>query len=178
LNLFTVLVGNTSKGRKGTSCGHARSLVSACDLVWEQGCIQTGLSSGEGLIHAVRDETEDDPGVADKRLLVVESEFANSPGDGARWQHSVPGHSTCLDGGNLQGLTKNSPHRATGSHISIIGHITKDELRRELTRTDAESGFGNRFLWGAVQRSKALPDGGSLPPSGLQELQEKIGRGR
>jgi hypothetical protein len=45
-----------------------------------------GLSSGEGLIHAVRDpvtkvnkegqEETVDPGVADKRLLIKESEFS------------------------------------------------------------------------------------------------------
>ncbi len=32
------------------------------------------------------------------------------------------------DTGNLQVKTRNNPNRATGAHISIIGHITKDEL--------------------------------------------------
>ena len=53
---------------------------------WADTCLETGLSSGEGLINRVRDplykETEDgpevvDPGVSDKRLLVTESEFAS-----------------------------------------------------------------------------------------------------
>ena len=34
--------------------------------------VTTGLSSGEGLIWAVRDPQDHDPGAHDKRLLVVE----------------------------------------------------------------------------------------------------------
>jgi len=33
-------------------------------------------------------------------------------------------------------MTKNSPLSATGGHISIVGHITTDELRRRLNRTE------------------------------------------
>jgi hypothetical protein len=50
LNLFTVLVGATSKARKGTSWGHIRELAATADGQWCPNCIQTGLSSGEGLI--------------------------------------------------------------------------------------------------------------------------------
>ncbi len=57
-------------------------------------------------------------------------------------------------------MTKNSPVKATDVHISIVGHATGDELRRYLSSTEAASGFGNRFLWVAVRRSKCLPDGG------------------
>ena len=79
LNLFAVLVGETSKARKGVSLGHVKRLLSDCDvsLNWESYCIQSGLSPGEGLIHAVRDGLGDNPGVEDKRLLVVEPEFAS-----------------------------------------------------------------------------------------------------
>jgi hypothetical protein len=60
-----------------------------CDRVdetWCRNCIAHGLSSGEGLIWNVRDpilktvngETQViDEGITDKRLLVVEGEFAN-----------------------------------------------------------------------------------------------------
>jgi hypothetical protein len=66
------------------------------------------------------------------------------------------------DTGRLRVLTKNSPARATGAHISIIGHVTKDELLKYLTDSEAGNGFANRFLWFAVRRSKFLPDGGEL----------------
>src|SRR5207249_5623360 len=61
------------------------------------------------------------------------------------------------DSGNLSTLTKNEPITATGAHICIIGHITDDELRAELTATDSANGFANRFLFIAVKRSKYLP---------------------
>jgi hypothetical protein len=58
-NLFTVLVGDTSKARKGTSWGQARRVTSEVDEGWEDR-IMGGLSSGEGLIAQVceREESE------------------------------------------------------------------------------------------------------------------------
>ncbi len=86
LNLFAGLVGETSKGRKGTSASHVRELMHAADSDWADGCNQNGLSSGEGLIHAVRDPVvragKDgepatvDEGAKDKRLHATEGEFA------------------------------------------------------------------------------------------------------
>jgi hypothetical protein len=62
------------------------------------------------------------------------------------------------DRGNLQIINKNSPIKATGAHIAIIGHITMEELKRELTATEAANGFANRFVFLAVKRSKYLPE--------------------
>src|SRR5207249_3881129 len=63
------------------------------------------------------------------------------------------------DSGNLSSLTK-SPLKATKAHISIIGHITSEELLKLLSRIDAANGFANRFLWFAVRRARLLPFGG------------------
>ena len=57
-------------------------------------------------------------------------------------------------------MARSSPLCATGAHISVIGHITEDELRARLTRTDIANGFGNRFMFILVKRSKVLPFGG------------------
>lgn len=59
-------------------------------------------------------------------------------------------------------MVKTAPAKATGAHISLIGHITRDELRRLLTQTESANGFANRFCWLAVKRSKCLPDGGAI----------------
>ena len=66
------------------------------------------------------------------------------------------------DGKALRVITKNSPAISTGAHISLVGHITEDELRRYLDSTEAGNGFGNRILWVYVQRSKCLPEGGEI----------------
>ena len=66
------------------------------------------------------------------------------------------------DSGELRILTRSNPAKATQAHISIIGHITAQELLRNLTETEVANGFANRFLWFEVRRSKCLPDGGQL----------------
>lgn len=169
-NIFIVNIGDTSKGRKGTSWGRVQSVFEHIVDPWADERVLSGLSSGEGLIWAVRDaihrvddgkEVTVDPGIDDKRLLVLESEFASTlrvlERDGNTLSALVR---QAWDKGNLRTLTKNSAAVATGAHISIIGHITADELRRYLTRTEAGNGFANRFLFCCVKRSKCLPEGG------------------
>jgi hypothetical protein len=62
-NLFAVLVGETSRGRKGASWGQAirvfENLSPQVDE-WLANCTTSGLSSGEGLIHALRDRATSD----------------------------------------------------------------------------------------------------------------------
>lgn len=193
LNLFVVLIGATSKGRKGTSWGQVNRLAKNVDELWASNCIKSGLSSGEGLIWAVRDLIEKqepvrekgrvkeyqtviaDAGVEDKRLLVLEAEFASVLRVMARETNTL---SAIIrqgwDDGGLRVMTKNSPAQATGAHISIIGHITKDELRRNLEETETANGFANRFLWTVVRRSKLLPEGGRLSDHECNPLVERL----
>jgi DNA replicative helicase MCM subunit Mcm2 (Cdc46/Mcm family) len=74
------------------------------------------------------------------------------------------------DDGDLRTAVKNSPNSATGAHISIMAHVTGDEVRRELCATDQANGFANRFQWYAVRRSKCLPEGGNLDDDNLNDL--------
>jgi hypothetical protein len=119
------------------------------------------LSTGEGLIHAVRDPAGDDPGVSDKRLLVVEPEFARPLRVARRDGNILPDVlRQAWDKGNLSKMTSTNPAKATGAHISIIGHITQYELLDQVKKVDAHNGYLNRVLWAYVKRSKLLPDGG------------------
>ncbi len=174
-NLFAILVGETAKGRKGTSMGRIRQVFSMIGDTFSETCIHSGLSSGEGLIWAVRDDTDDDPGVSDKRLLVAESEFAGllkvMQRDGNIISRIIR---DAWDRGDLGVMTKKCPTRASGAHISIVGHITVDELTRYLDRTEAANGFANRFLYVAVRRSKTLPHGGNLSNTELIPLAKRL----
>ncbi len=179
-NLFVLQVGDSSKARKGTGADRVRQLFRYADEDWTTRRYQTGLSSGEGVIWEVRNpitrmvkegdgpgaqmvEKEIDAGVADKRLMIVESEFA-----GALRAMQREGNilsrvlRDAWDRGDLGTMTKTSPARATGACISIVGHITAPELRECLDRVEMGNGFGNRFLFACVRRSKFLPFGGSL----------------
>ena len=168
-NLFAVLVGETSKGRKGTSWGIVRRVFREVDPEWEQGRVLSGLSSGEGLIWSVRDpgdghggdDDDGDQGVTDKRALIVEAEFSSPLRVMERAGNTLSAViRDAWDTGNLRTLTKNCPAKATGAHVSIIGHSTQGELLRYLSSTERGNGFGNRILWVSVRRSKILPEGG------------------
>jgi hypothetical protein len=74
-NEFVVLVGDSAKARKGSSFDHVARLLNHADPAFTAR-LTTGLSSGEGLIWTVRDPQGQDPGAGDKRLLVIEPEFA------------------------------------------------------------------------------------------------------
>ena len=78
------------------------------------------------------------------------------------------------DTGDLRVLTKLSPAKATGAHISVVGHITAQELKRYLTETEAGNGFGNRFLIACVRRSKLLPEGGRVHQEDLAALATRL----
>jgi hypothetical protein len=53
-NTFTCIVGDTAKARKGTGFDRVRKVFEGVDPEWD-GRVLAGLSSGEGLIWAVRD---------------------------------------------------------------------------------------------------------------------------
>lgn len=166
VNLFGALVGESSKARKGTSFGHVIRIFRTIDETWTNSRIMDGLSSGEGLIQQVRDAEPDADGKVqsgpDKRLLVQAPEFANVLAVQGRDGSTLSGHlRNAWDGRTLRTLTR-APLVATAPHISLIAHVTRDELLRLFDATDAANGYGNRFIWFAVRRSKLLPLGGRI----------------
>ena len=75
-----------------------------------------------------------------------ESEFASVLRVSGRDGNTLsPVMRNAWDSGNLRILTKNNPVQASEAHISIIGHITRDELLRYMDNTEAANGFANRF---------------------------------
>jgi hypothetical protein len=173
-NLFAVLVGQSSKSRKGTSAGRIEALMAhadEADMKWSQSCRGNGLSTGEGLLHRIRDAVHKpvkgklecvDEGVIDHRLLVDEREFYQALTVMKRSGNTLS--RMVRDGwdrGDLQIMTRAAPLRSTNAHISIVGHITVDELRDNLDHTSIMNGFANRFLFVCVKRSDILlPHGG------------------
>jgi hypothetical protein len=183
-NAFLAIVGDTAKGRKGTSWAHTERLAGSADPAWQSSCVASGLSTGEGLIWSVRDpivelvqddEKVVDQGVSDKRLLVIETELARTLKVIERDGNTLsPVLRAAWDTGRLRILTKTSPARATDAHVSIVGHITVEELRRRLTETEVAAGLANRFLWLCVRRSKLLPDGGAMYTEDVASLVRQL----
>ena len=166
------------------------------DSLWHKGCVQKGLSTGEGLIYHVRDsrteerpEKEDgkptgdtvevvvDPGVTDKRRIVVETEFSTVLQTMTRQGNVLTGTiRQAWDGDTLQTMTRSAPLRATGTHISMIGHITPADVARYMQETDMWNGFANRMLWVNAERARLLPSGGQMPnvSTFVQTLHERV----
>lgn len=166
--LNTALVGPTSTGRKGTSYVPVKQLIQAIDPEFYQSQCVSGLSSGEGLINKVADKkqrSDDDEldDVVDKRLLVVESEFARvlaqTKRDGNILSQVLR---ESFDSGDLGVLTRD-PLSAKDAHICIVGHITPEELKLKLNEVEKANGFGNRFLWFVVLSEKHMPFAEMVP---------------
>jgi hypothetical protein len=189
--LYVCVVGATATARKGMSSGPPLALLAAVDPAWETGCVLRALSTGEGLIHRVRDrrthlepskkdgqileEVQDDPGIKDKRLFVRVGEFARilavMTRDGNTLSQIVR---ELWDSGNADNPTKYESETVHGAHVCQVAHITLEELRRALTDVDAASGFANRYLWVYAERHSSHPLPEQPDPQTLAAIVEQL----
>jgi hypothetical protein len=170
--LFTVVVGETARARKGQSLRDIRQVLDRAEPDWATACIVGGLASGEGLINHVANDEFGHGGTA----LVVEEEFARILAVQGREGNTLSEIvRQCWDDGNLRVMTK-KPIYANDAHVSIIGHVTLSELTDRLARTDISNGFANRFLYVCVRRSKRLPTGGNIDTRVVDQLATKMRR--
>ena len=197
LLVWPVLVGQSSKSRKGSAGNRIKTLFKTATPEWTGGECKGTLSSGEGLTAAVRDpeyrevqlKGKDrrptgetvlelvDAGIEDKRLFLVQSEFGAVLGVMGREGNSLSGVlRDAWDGQDLAPMTKGNPIKATAPHIGIVGHVTKDELLVKLRGSEVSNGFGNRFLWILVRRSNELPFSSSPEAQDMEDLTSRLGK--
>ena len=190
-NLFAGVLGTSAHARKTTATSLVKRLLAPVDHAWGSKCINTGLSSGEGLKFAVRDPVqrinEDgevetvQEGVTDKRLLVIETEFASVLQSFKRQANTLSAVlRAAWDDGDLQTLTRGDPIRATGAHISFVFNCTIDELAMLMRNTpELVNGFSNRCLWCLARRSKELPEPPPLDAAPwIERLRQAVAFGR
>lgn len=168
-NLFLAVCGETASGRKGSAHDWVVEIFRIIDPYYVDNCMLGGLSSGEGVIHAVRDAKTktgrdgqpiaSDDGVSDKRRLFVETELAGRTFTAMKREGNTLSAvlRQAWESSNLAVATKSNDDHATGAHISIVGHATVKELFGVLRVSDIAGGFANRFLFVVVRRSKMLP---------------------
>jgi hypothetical protein len=145
-----------------------------------------GVSSGEGLIYAIRDAREgegeddkrNDSGVSEKRLLVNLSEFGSVLAlvrrPGSTLSAVIRNIYDCV---TIETGAKVSPVHCKEPYGSISASITPSELTGLLfdekdTAASADNGLGNRFLYLYVARDKlvAIP----APTEGRDDLTRKV----
>ena len=189
--VFALIVGRSGKARKGTAEATPREVFRRADAVLRKRHQNDdrlrihagGLSTGEGVAWAIRDPIEPDPatgkggdlGVADKRLMVIESEFANVLAQVKREGNILSATIRNLwDGRAIEPLTKTSRLSATKPHVVIVGHITGAELREKSTENDAANGLLNRFVVLHVHRPKLVPLPEPTPDAVLDALAQRV----
>jgi hypothetical protein len=173
LNLYVVLVGESSKARKGTSWSQIARLFAEVDHAWLSTRVTTARLTASGLVHALRDQEPP----TDRRLLALLEEFASVLHTLKRANgHLSPLLRCAWDSGDLPNVEMHQNLRATGTHISLIAHITQRELTQNLPRTETQNGFANRCLWTWVQRGNCLPEGGSLSAGDLSPVAGELRR--
>ena len=188
-----VIVGQSAKARKGTSAAPVTRLFKLNEVgnIYSPAVTNGGpLSSGEGLVFAVRDEVKtwqvgkgsevgklvvSDPGIEDKRLFVKEEEFGAALKAAQRQGNTLSAiirHA--FDSGNISPMTKSNLIKTTGAHIGLLCHITIAELNHLLEECDVLNGFSNRFLWICARRSKLVSLPAPMPGEELRELQLEL----
>lgn len=130
------------------------------------------LSTGEGLAHHVRDESDEErerhqrqnPNEpirekGDKRLIILDEEFASGLACTKREGNTLSMGIRCFwDSGDYAPLTKNNP-------VTV-----------RLGEVQAVNGFGNRFLWICARRAKLVPFPARMPDAELAPLQRELWR--
>ncbi len=181
-----VIVGSTSRSRKGTSTKPVERIFDGLENSAQ--CSPGPISTGEGLINIVRDEVMaydkktgemivTDPGVSDKRLFVLEEEFAAtltcSKREGNTLSAIIRGF---FDKGDAAPITRHNKIQTTGAHVVILAHITRDELTSLLNRTQIANGFANRFLWVLVRRTEEVPCPEPMPEEEVKRFQAIVAK--
>ena len=178
-----VHVGRSSRGRKGTSKKLVISRIAKAVKELNEHLapqIHTGgLSTREGLAMMIHDGwtqgKEEIPPIDDKRLLAVESEFANVLHQSRRDGNTL---STALrdawDGTSIKPAIKTSRVWASDPHIGILADITPGELRSLMASRELSNGFANRFIFFWAEGDQVNPFPKPTPQHAIDSFAREI----
>lgn len=180
--LFVLHIGRSGRGRKGD----ALSLVLRIDQALRElsgthapQIHRGGLSSREGLAALIHDgytqgRLEVAP-IRDKRLWVVESEFANVLHQGRRHGNTLSAAlRDCWDGVSIKPATKSNRLYASDPHVCLSGAISPGELLALMKTRELTNGFANRFLMVWAERSQVLPFPKATPQTTVDGLAQRV----
>ena len=180
--LFTLHVGRSGRGRKGDAVSLMNRIDLAIKLKDEHISPQVhrgGLSSREGLVYLIhdgfREGKEEVPAIADKRLWVVESEFANVLHQGKRDGNTLSAAlRDCWDGVSMKPATKSNRLHATDPHVCVSGAITPSELHSLMASRELTNGFANRFMIYWAERTRIIPFPSAATQTAVDGLADRV----
>lgn len=176
--LFILHIGRSGRGRKGDAVSLVNRLDTALRQLREAAAPpihRGGLSSREGLVSLFHDGykqgKQEVPAILDKRLWVVESEFANVLHQGRREGNTLSAAlRDCWDGVCLKPATKSNRLYASHPHLCLSGAISPSELLALMRARELTNGFANRFLMLWAEREKVVP----FPKATPQEMVDAL----
>jgi hypothetical protein len=168
-NINVGIIGTTADGAKGGSWRTVKNLIRSVGPNYSER-ISGGHQSGEAIIEDICDEVQGKnsegetititPEQPDKRLLLVEEElsriFRVQGRGGSIITHILR---QCYDSPDvLAAKSRQSQLKSTGAHVSLIGHITPEELKSSMNNVEVYNGFANRIIWIASERTQDIPE--------------------
>lgn len=176
--LFCLHIGRSGRGRKGDAVSlvlRIDAALRAIDDAFAPQIHRGGLSTREGLAALIHDGyrlgRQDVPPIEDKRLWVVESEFANVLHQGRRDGNTLSAAlRDCWDGIDLKPATKSNRVYASDPHVCLSGAISPSELTGLMSAREMSNGFANRFLMIWAERSRMLPFPKETPQAVVDHL--------
>jgi len=179
---YMMHVGRSARGRKGDAVAIIRRIERALKDLNPHAVPQVhngGLSSREGLVFLIHDgykegKNEVDP-IHDKRLLVIESEFANVLHQSKREGNTLSAAlRDCWDGMPLKPATKSNRLSATDPHLGMICAVTPSELLSLMASRELTNGFANRFMIFWAERTKMVAFPKATPQEVVNELARRV----
>lgn len=180
--LYCLHIGRSGRGRKGDALSLVLRIdqaLRAMDVAFAPQIHRGGLSSREGLVALMHDGYRqgrlDVPAIQDKRLWVVESEFANVLHQGRRDGNTLSAAlRDCWDGVDLKPATKSNRLYSSDPHVCLSGAISPTELTGLMSRRELTNGFANRFLMIWAERTRMLPFPKETPQAQVEHLAGRV----
>lgn len=167
-NLFSLVIGQSAIGRKGTSWNIVNEIALGADPDLDKRKL-VGLASGEAMIRRLNES-------GDAGSLVYESEFSKlltvKSYSGSTLSQRIR---SGFDGEFMGHDTKEVTLGASDYHLCIVAHIVPDEMANGLSSNEHANGFTNRFLFCHSHKSKRLqPTEARVPESVLSQIIDEL----
>lgn len=180
--IFSLHVGRSGRGRKGDALSLVRklhkSIVGKSQAV-APGLHTGGLSTREGLIYLIHDGyvegRNEVPPVQDKRLWIIEPEFANVLQQTRREGNTLsPALRELFDSNSLKPATKGNRIGVAEPHVVLSAGITPTELTSGIPVRELLNSFANRIVMISAERLQFTPFPEPTPKAVVEQLGDRI----
>ncbi|WP_406153548.1 YfjI family protein [Streptomyces anulatus] len=158
--VWTVLVGKSALGRKGTAKRTADRVLAPSIGGFMHSRTYAGVSSGPSLVNMLYTLEMDSPRSEmgqDGRALIVEEEWSTVLKRSRRCPTFSQQLRSAWDGAPISNTTKKGVQEVARPLLGVHAHITPGEWAKYVSATEALGGSFNRYLPVLVERSKMLP---------------------